>query len=168
MNDTPRLTTPEQVLKRSGYQSLQPVKRPEYWGVDRDPARRPGVPMMRKDPQPFPNTRFPLERQPGLPAAPLHGRSNKQMPPVFGTSTPLRGVSGAIRKLAYSYPDHYPSHWLLKMFGDKVDSWTYHAKKYLPFALPLAGIAFIVSSRASEERRRSARWIPEQLREHVH
>ncbi|MCP3140458.1 hypothetical protein [Pyxidicoccus xibeiensis] len=164
MNDTPKLTTPEQVLKRSGYQSLQPVRRPEYWGVDLDPARRPGVPMER-EPQPFPNTRYPPERQRGVPASPMHGRSNKEMPAVFGTSTPLRGLSGAVRKFAYRYPDHYPSHWLLKMLGDRVDSWTYHAKKYLPFALPLAGIAYIVAARASEsEPRRSTRRIPESVR----
>ena len=57
MNRTPEVTTPEVIQERPGYQAMQPVKRPEYWGVDLDPARRPGVPMMR-DPQPWPNTRF--------------------------------------------------------------------------------------------------------------
>ncbi|MFP2905015.1 hypothetical protein ACLESD_08165 [Pyxidicoccus sp. 3LFB2] len=159
---TPEVTSPETIQRRSGFQSMQPVTRPPWWGVDLDHSRRPGVPSHR-EPQPFPNTRFPLERQPGVPASPMHGRTNKQMPPVFGTSTPLRGLSGAIRRFAYSKPDHYPSHWLLKLLGDKVDSLEYRAKKVLPFALPLAGLAYIVSSHLSESRgngRRLPRSLP--------
>jgi hypothetical protein len=141
---TPTLTSPETIQKRSGYQSMQSVTRPPYWGVDLDPARRPGVPMQRTDPQPLPNTRYPPERQPGLPASPMHGRPNKQMPPVFGTSTPLKGLSGVVRRFAYRLPDHYPSHWLLKMLGDRVDFWEYRAKKYLPVVVPLVAVGLIV------------------------
>jgi hypothetical protein len=142
MDPTPELSTPETIQKRSGYQSMQPVKRPEYWGVDLDPSRRPGVPMMR-EPQPWPNTRFPPERQPGEPTVPKHGRPNKPMPPVFGTAVPLKGLSGAIRKLAYSYPDHYPNHWLLKMLGDRVDSWSHRARRLLPVVVPFAVVGFL-------------------------
>jgi hypothetical protein len=144
MNPTPELATPEEIQQHSGYKSMQPVKRPDYWGVDLDMSRRPGVPMMR-EPQPFPNTRYPPEQQPGMPASPMHGRTNKRMPPVFGTSTPLRGLSGAIRKLAYSYPDHYPRHWLLKMLGDRVDSMEYRVRKALPVVVPLAVVGFLTS-----------------------
>ncbi|QSQ24302.1 hypothetical protein JY651_04860 [Pyxidicoccus parkwayensis] len=147
MNRTPEVTTPEMIERRAGYQSLEPVKRPAWWGVDLDHARRPGVPSHRTPPQPMANASFPIEPQQGEPASPLHGRTNKQMPPVFGTSTPLRGLSGVIRRLAYSYPDHYPRHWVLKLLGDRVDSWEYHAKKYLPVALPLVGLALFASSR---------------------
>ncbi|AKJ05668.1 Hypothetical protein AA314_07294 [Archangium gephyra] len=73
----------------------------------------------------------------------MHGRSNKEMPPVFGTSTPLKGLSGAIRKYAYSLPDHYPSHWLLKMLGDRVDSWGYHTRRALPVLIPAVVIGFL-------------------------
>jgi hypothetical protein len=142
-NPDPVVTTPELIQRRSGYQALEPVKRPPHWGVDRDPARRPGVPMMRTDPQPLPNARFPPERQRGTPASPRHGRPNKPMPPVFGTALPPRGLSGAIRKLAYRYPDHKPRHWLLKMLGDRVDSWTTRARRLLVFAVPIAAIALI-------------------------
>lgn len=138
--NTPELSTPEQVKQRAGYQSLQPVMRPEYWGVDLDPSRRPGVPMERK-PQPWPNTRFPPERQSGESAVPMHGRPNKTMPPVFGTAVPLSGLSGIIRKYAYRLPDHFPSHWLLIMLGDRVDSWETRARRYLPVVAPLALLA---------------------------
>ena len=121
---------------------MQPVKRPEYWGVDLDPSRRPGVPMMR-EPRPWPNTRFPPDRQQGESAVPMHGRPNKEMPPVFGTATPLKGVSGAIRKAAYRLPDHYPSHWLLKMLGDRVDSWSHNTRRALPVLLPFAVLGYL-------------------------
>jgi hypothetical protein len=143
MEPTPHATTAERVQERSGYQSIEPPLRPSYAGVDLDPARRPGVPRMRI-PQPWPNTRFPPEPQPGEPSVPKHGRPNKPMPPVFGTAVPLHGVSGAIRKLAYQYPDHYPSHWFLLMLGDRVDSWSTRVRRLLPVAVPLAALGMIV------------------------
>src|ERR1700687_6366372 len=94
MDRNPQITTPEKVQQKSAY------RRPAWAGVDQDPARRPGVPRMRLDPRPLPNTRFPPERQAGEPAAPMHGRPNKRMPPVFGTSTPLAGLSGPGRRPA--------------------------------------------------------------------
>jgi hypothetical protein len=143
MDDTPVVTTPETIRRRSGYQAMQPVVRPAHWGVDRDRSRRPGVPMERKDPRPMPNTRFPPERQRGEPASPMHGRPNKTPPPVFGTATPLHGLSGLVKRLAYRLPDHKPSHWLLKMFGDRVESWGQRLRRFLPLLAPLALIGFL-------------------------
>jgi hypothetical protein len=140
----PTVQTPDQVQQKSGYQAIQEPRKPPYAGVDLDPARRPGVPRMRKDPRPWPNTLYPPERQPGEPAVPKHGRPNKPMPPVFGTAVPLHGLSGAIRKLAYRYPDHYPRHWLLKMLGDRVDSWGHRARRIMPVALPLVALGVLV------------------------
>jgi len=140
MERTPDVTTPEKVQHQSGYQSLQPVTRPPYAGADLDPARRPGVARTREEPHPFPNTRFPVERMTAEPASPKHGRPNKPMPPVFGTVVPLHGLAGAVRKFAYRLPDHYPSHWLLMMFGDRVESWGTRVRRLLPLALPLVAL----------------------------
>jgi hypothetical protein len=109
--------SPEQARE----QDLQRGNRPSWWGADLDPARRPGRLRVR-DPKPFPNARIPPERQPGEPASPMHDRSGKTIPPVFGTAVPLRGLSGAIRRAAYGFPDHHPSHWVLLMLGDRVES----------------------------------------------
>jgi hypothetical protein len=140
---TPRVTTPDEVQRKSGYQSVQTPRRPPYWGIDLEPARRPGVPRMREA-QPWPNTRFPPERQAGTPAAPRHGRPNKSLPPVFGTSCPPHGLSGAIRTAAYRLPDHYPTHWLLLMLGDRVESWGTRVRRALPVALPIAVLGLLV------------------------
>jgi len=136
----------EQVYSREAKQALQSSERPSYWGVDADPARRPGVPMERT-PVPFPNTQFPPEHQRGVSASPTHGRSNKMPPPVFGTAIPLKGLAGRIKRLAYALPDHKPEHWLLMLLGDRVDSWTYHAKKYSVVLVPL-GVAVLLTARA--------------------
>ena len=97
-----------------------------------------------REPRPWPNTRFPPEPQPGTPAVPRHARPNKPFPPVFGTSCPPRGLSGAIRILAYRLPDHAPSHWLLLMLGDRVEAWGTRVRRALPVALPLAVAGFLV------------------------
>ena len=136
----PTVTSVEDVQQKSGYKAVQPPGRPAWADVDRDPTRRPGVPWLR-EPRPWPNTRFPPERQQGTSAVPMHGRPNKEMPPVFGTAVPLRGLSGVVRRMAYRLPDHEPGHWLLMMLGDRVDSWETRAQRIFPLAL-LASIGF--------------------------
>jgi hypothetical protein len=160
MKREPEVTDLETIQRREGYQSLEPVRRPSWWGVDLDHSRRPGVPSHRANPQPMANARLTIERQPGVPASPMHGRTNKKMPPVFGTVQPLHGLAGAIKKRAYAMPDHYPTHWLLKLFGDRVDSFTYNARKYLPFALPVAAVALLFGLNRSESQKRALHMRP--------
>lgn len=149
MERTPEVTSPELVQKRAGYQSLEPVVRPSWWGVDLDSSRRPGVVSLRQEPRPFPNARFPPTRQPGEPAAPLHGRTNREMPPVFGTAQPLHGVAGSVRRFAARYPDHEPKYWLIKLFSDRVELWGRRASRVLPLALPLAALGWFVERRSA-------------------
>lgn len=149
------VTSQEAVERREAYQALQPVIRPAHWGVDLDRARRPGVPMERS-PAPWPNTRYPPAAQQGEPAAPLHGRTNKTMPPVFGTAVPLRGLSGLVRRLGYRYPDHYPRHWMLELLGDRIDSWGVRARRLAPFAAA-AAVGAVILRRVRADR--TARWL---------
>src|SRR5512138_2973019 len=105
--------------------------------VDLAPERRPGVPR-EWPPRPWPNSRFPPERMAAPSSVPTHGRPNKETPPVHGTAVPLRGVSGAIRRAAYRYPDHVATHWLLLLLGDRVDSWETRAWRVARVAAPVA------------------------------
>lgn len=50
--------------------------------------------------------------------------------PVFGTSTPPRGASGAIRKYAYKYSEGRAAHWLLLIAADRVDAWESHLRSF--------------------------------------
>jgi hypothetical protein len=90
------------------------------WGVDLNYADRPAVPMEDYDPGATnANWDFP-ERQPQKwprEMSPEHGI----LPPVFGTAQPPRGISGAIRRYAYTFSEGRASHWLLLLAADRVD-----------------------------------------------
>src|SRR5689334_9781067 len=124
----------------AGHAARPPLRAPVE-AVDADPANRPGVPMERP-PQPWPNARITPERMRAKPSVPRHNRPGKPMPPVYGTAVPLHGVSGAIRKAAYRYPDHVATHWLLLLLGDRVDSMGTRAWRLLKLGTPLALVAY--------------------------
>jgi hypothetical protein len=94
------------------------------WGVDLDPNDRPSVPQERFDPTfsgahwDFPDRqpeKWPRERS----------IEHRFLTPVFGTATPPRGLSGAIRKYAYAkFSEGRAAHWLLLLAADRVDSLT--------------------------------------------
>ena len=91
------------------------------WGADLDPADRPSVPRERFDPT-FSGAHWEHpERQPEKwPRE--RSVEHTQLPPVFGTTCPPKGLSGVIRKYAYAkYSEGQAAHWLLLMAGDRVD-----------------------------------------------
>lgn len=92
------------------------------WGLDLDPKDRPAVP--REQPGPYLNGvtgQFP-ERQPEKQPR-ERSIEHKFLTPVFGTSCPPRGVSGAIRRYAYQeYSEGRAAHWLLLLAADRVDT----------------------------------------------
>jgi hypothetical protein len=90
------------------------------WGVDLDPKDRPAVPKERFDPEGTgAHWDFP-ERQPELRPR-ERSTEHKFLTPVFGTSCPPKGLSGAIRRYAYRYSEGRLTHWLLLVLGDRVD-----------------------------------------------
>ncbi|GGL99358.1 hypothetical protein [Nakamurella endophytica] len=96
------------------------------WGADLDPKDRPAVPRERFDRAAsgahwdFPDRQ--PEKEPRERSI-EHG----MLPPVFGTSVPLRGASGALRRYAYArYSEGRAAHWLLLVLADRVDAWESH------------------------------------------
>jgi hypothetical protein len=89
------------------------------YGVDADPANRPGIPMELPPERGFHARPPPPQQTP--PAVPRPGRTDRVMPPVYGTAQPPRGLSGALRHYAYRYPSHLKRHWMLLLFADRVD-----------------------------------------------
>ena len=110
-------------------------------GVDLDPQQRPGVPM-ELPAHPLPGSQVPITPQHSAYPVLPHGGSQK-MPPVFGTASPPKGLSGVLRKVAYHYPDHWARHWMLLLVADRVDSWEHHLWKAAPVAaaLVVSGLA---------------------------
>jgi hypothetical protein len=92
------------------------------WGVDLDPADRPAFPQERLDPGATgAHWDFP-ERQA---AEGYRERSieHEFLTPVFGTSAPLHGLSGMIRRFAYArFSEARAAHWLILIGADRVDA----------------------------------------------
>jgi hypothetical protein len=73
---------------------------------------------------------------------------------VFGTARPPRGLSGAVRSLAYRIPQHRASRWLLLLAGDRLDVLESRLARNLwivPAALGLAA-GYALVARASQRR----------------
>ena len=91
------------------------------WGADLDPADRPSVPRERFDPS-FSGAHWEYPEQQPEKWPRERSVEHTQLPPVFGTTCPPKGLSGVIRKYAYAkYSEGQAAHWLLLMAGDRVD-----------------------------------------------
>ncbi|HEY0890643.1 MAG TPA: hypothetical protein VGE38_13625 [Nocardioides sp.] len=91
------------------------------WGADLDPADRPAVPRERFDPGAT-GAHWELPEQQPQTGPRERSIEHGRLPPVFGTSVPLKGLSGAIRGLAYRrYSEGRAAHWLLLLAADRVD-----------------------------------------------
>lgn len=90
------------------------------WGADLDPADRPSVPKERSDLPTGAHWDIPEQQAELVPRE--RSIEHERLPPVFGTSAPLHGVSGAVRRLAYArYSEARAAHWLLLVLGDRID-----------------------------------------------
>jgi hypothetical protein len=98
------------------------------WGADLDPKDRPAVPRQRYDTAASgAHWDFP-DRQPEIRPR-ERSIEHEQLPPVFGTSAPLKGVSGILRRHAYArYSEARAAHWLILLGADRVDAWESHLR----------------------------------------
>lgn len=89
------------------------------WGADLDRKNRPAVPMEHMPP------RLPVQGTPPVQQARkvevLVSPERPHVTPLFGTSTPPKGLSGAIRRLAYKLTENDLRHWLLLFAADRVN-----------------------------------------------
>jgi hypothetical protein len=99
------------------------------WGADLDIADRPSMPRVKFDPAAtgahwdFPERqaeKWPRERS----------IEHEFLTPVFGTSTPPRGLSGVVRKYAYRYSEGRAAHWLLLIAADRLDAIESHLASF--------------------------------------
>jgi hypothetical protein len=100
------------------------------WGVDLDPKDRPAVPKEKFDPGAsgahwdFPERqveKWPRERS----------IEHRFLTPVFGTSTPPKGLSGVMRRYAYKkYSEARAAHWLILIAADRVDAVESHLASF--------------------------------------
>lgn len=107
------LTKPER-------QSLNMKNQIAGWGVDLDPAHRPGVPM-DKSPELGPESLYP-DIPPQIARTKIHvSTEHGKVPPVFGSSCPPKGLSGIIRDKAYTISEGRKRRWLMLVLADRID-----------------------------------------------
>ena len=109
MSDTRTAVTPVDTSKIAG------------WGVDADPENDPTYPY--RDRSQDDGLSLDWERPPQQKSdiEVLQSIEYQHMPAVFGTAAPPKGVSGMIRRAAYSWSESSWLDWLLLMGADRVD-----------------------------------------------
>ena len=92
------------------------------WGVDADPKNEPTYPMKRYNGDD--HKRLHYQRPPLQPVTVevLHSIERPTITAVFGTSAPPSGLSGQIRRFAFTYSESSYGHWLPLVLADRVNS----------------------------------------------
>ncbi len=112
-------------------------------GADLPAHERPGVPMETAPHALTPTAPEQVERQ--RPRRGITKRSSlRQFTPVFGTGQPLHGVSGLIRRLAYSVRETHARHWMMLLMADRVDILEHRIAKLVKLAAVVALIAALI------------------------
>ncbi|MDP2867352.1 hypothetical protein [Methyloversatilis sp.] len=89
------------------------------WGIDLPRSRRPAVPMERQPPR--------LDFQPHPPSQQAvlveiqHSNERPGITPLFGSTLPPKGLSGAIRRQASQHSENDLRHWHMLLAADRVD-----------------------------------------------
>ncbi|WP_150308359.1 hypothetical protein [Planctomonas psychrotolerans] len=100
------------------------------WGADLDPKDRPSFPRERFDPGATgAHWDFPERQEEKVPRE--RSIEHRFLTPVFGTSAPLHGKSGEIRRYAYGFSEARAAHWLLLLAADRVDAIESHLRSFL-------------------------------------
>ena len=90
------------------------------WGSDLDRAQRPAVPRERR-PARLEHVHFGDMPPQQSHVTVLHSAERPGLTPIFGSTLPPRGVSGAMRRLAFGYSENDLRHWLLLLAADRVN-----------------------------------------------
>ena len=91
------------------------------WGADLDRKDRPGVPMERTPPRFLEGKHWDQPEQQRQDIEVFVTPERPGITPVFGTSTPPKGLSGLLRRAAYHMTENDIRHWLLLLLADRVN-----------------------------------------------
>jgi hypothetical protein len=93
------------------------------WGIDEDPRNEPTYPY--KNYTGDDHNRLNYEKPPRQPETieVLHSNERPGVTSVFGTSVPLQGLSGMLRRFAFRYSESSFGHWFPLIFADRINIW---------------------------------------------
>jgi hypothetical protein len=90
------------------------------WGVDADPDNDPTYPYRERSGDDHSGQwRRPARQEPEVEL--LQSVEHKQTPAVFGTASPPKWISGAMRRLAFRWSESHWAHWMILMGADRVN-----------------------------------------------
>ena len=92
------------------------------WGVDADPENDPTYPIRDRSQQDAKRVMVwdrPTQQEESVEI--LRSIEHNRLPAVFGTTRPPRGLSGMIRRGAFTYSESHWLHWLMLMGADRID-----------------------------------------------
>ena len=115
-------------------------------GADLARGERPGVPMEHQTRPLTPTAPEQIEHmrpRRGL----THRKELRSMTPVFGTAQPLHGLSGMLRRVAYSTRETRAKHWMLLLLADRVNVLEHRIAKLVKIAaiVPVGVAALILT-----------------------
>lgn len=90
------------------------------WGADLPKENRPAVPKERTPPR-LPNVHWEQPSPQPVETEVFHSTERPGLTPVFGTSVPPSGVSGALRRAAYRFSENDLRHWMILLVADRVN-----------------------------------------------
>jgi hypothetical protein len=90
------------------------------WGVDANPENDPTYPMKHWNGADHQRFNYQKPTQQPVDIEVLHSIERPGVSRVFGTSTPPKGLSGAIRRWAFKYSESTYLHWVPLVLADRV------------------------------------------------
>jgi hypothetical protein len=111
-------------------------KRIKGWGIDADQKNEPTYPMKNytgDDHKRLDYERPPLQEET---VEVLQSNERPSKSAVFGTSAPLEGISGFLRRLAFRYSESSFGHWFPLIFADRVNVWEGYFKDFRKGHIP--------------------------------
>lgn len=93
------------------------------WGIDADERNEPTYPYKNYTGDDHKRLNYQRPEQQSTTVEVLHSNERPSASAVFGTSVPLSGLSGFIRRLAFRYSESSFGHWLPLIFADRVNIW---------------------------------------------
>lgn len=91
------------------------------WGIDADPKNDPTYPMKKREVAIEKGYNWNRPVQQPIEQEILHSIERPNVTAVFGTSVPPSGLSGIIRRFAFTHSENSYLHWLPLILADRVN-----------------------------------------------
>ncbi|GAB2563809.1 hypothetical protein [Spirosoma aerophilum] len=91
------------------------------WGVDADPNNEPTYPIKHYTGDDHNRLNWERPPQQAETVEILHSNERPNLTAVFGTSSPPSGLSGALRRYAFTFSESEYGHWLPLLLADRIN-----------------------------------------------